>query len=196
MSRRDIAVNTLLGTFLLLVFFVCLTAIGLIFLFGFIGLDWVARRVFPGWIVPAGASVFAAWVLLSLWYVIRDLREKYWRNALLFFATAPLMGFAWFTPIQSSIGGNGHALFFWVPVMTVIAIADDATLGRLKFFLGAAVAGAAMSVNCGLLGNGVLSHAVANCVLAVTITWWIVTIRNKHKTDNPDLPLSLPPAGA
>jgi len=195
MSRREIVVNALLGLFLLLVFFVCLTAIGLVFLFGFIGLDWVARRVFPGWIVPAGASVFAAWVLLSLWYVIRDLREKHWRNALLFFVSAPLMGLAWFTPFHSSLGAKGNNLVFWFPVIVIITIAGDKTLGWLKLSLATALGGAAVLVNSGLLGDGPLAHTVANCVVAVAIAWWVAAFWISRKTESLDEPFIFPPVG-
>jgi hypothetical protein len=70
--------------------------------------------------------------------------------------------------------------------MMVIAIADGANLGRLQFFLAAAIAATAMAVNGGLLGNGVLSHTVANCVLAVAVLWWIVTICGNYKSDASD----------
>ncbi len=106
------------------------------------------------------------------------------------------MGFAWFTPIQSSIGSNGHDWFFCIPVVMVITVADDATSAVSRFFLAAAIAGAVVLVNCGLLGNGVLSHTVANCVFAVTVAWWIITIRYKYKTDTSDQALALPAAGA
>jgi hypothetical protein len=131
MSRSDIVVNTLLGILLLLVFFVCFfvcfPAISLVFVFGFIGLDWFAHRMFPGWALPAGASVFAAWILWSAWCAIRDLREKHWRNAFLFFVSAPLVGLAWFTPFRSSLGAKGNA-GAWFPVIAIVTIASDKTL--------------------------------------------------------------------
>jgi hypothetical protein len=58
----------------------------------------------------------------------------------------------------------------------------------------AAIAGAALAVNGGLLGNGVLSHTVANCVLAVAVLWWIVTIRGNYKSDASNQSLALPTA--
>ena len=80
--------------------------------------------------------------------------------------------------------------------MVVFSIANDATLGRLKFFLAAAIAGGAVLVNSGLLGNGALSQTIANCLLAMVAVWWIAMIRNNWKTEAADQPLALPPAGA
>jgi len=196
MSRREIVVNTLLGMFLLLVFLIYYAAIGLAFLFGFIGLDWIAHRVVPGWNVPAGFSVFGAWVLFSLWYVIRDLREKRWKNALLFFVCAPLMGFAWFTPIRSSLGGNGHQLFFWFPVIVILGISNERNIGWLKFSLATALAGTALLVNSGLLGNGPLARTVANCDLALAVAWWIAAVLTSRTNNSLDQSFTFPPAGA
>jgi hypothetical protein len=194
MGRREIVVNTLVGALLLLVFFARFAAIALVVWFAFIGLEWVFHLVLPSRTLPTEFLLFGAWTLLSLSSGIRHVRAKRWRNAFLCFVGAPLMGLAWFTPIRSSIGGNGSAMFFCIPVMMVIAIADGATLGRLQFFLAAAIAGAALAVNGGLLGNGVLSHTVANCVLAVAVLWWIVTIRGNYKSDASDQSLALPTA--
>ena len=195
MSRSDIVVNTLLGILLLLVFFVCFTAISLVFVFGFIGLDWFAHRMFPGWALPAGASVFAAWILWSAWCAIRDLREKHWRNAFLFFVSAPLVGLAWFTPFRSSLRAKGNALVFWFPVIAIVAIASDKTLGWLKFSLAAVLAAAVVLASSGLLGDGILAHAVANCAVVVAIAWWFAAFRISQKTQSLDEPLSFPPAG-
>ena len=191
MSRRDIVVNALLGTFLLLVFFACLAAIGLVVLFGFIGLEWIVRLVVPGRTLPRGFSIIGIWTLLSLWNGIRHVREKRWRNAFLCFACPPLVGLGLFTPVHT-----GQALFFWVPVMVVFIIANDATLGRLKFFLAAAMAGGAVLLNSDLLGNGALSQTIANCLLAMVAVWWIAVIRHNWRTEAPNQPLALPPAGA
>src|SRR5882762_8689174 len=191
MSRRDIVVNTLLGTFLLLVFFACLAAIGLVVLFGFVRLEWIVRLVVPDMTLPRGFSIIGIWMLLSLWNGIRHVREKRWGNAFLCFACAPLVGLGLFTPVHT-----GQALFFWVPVMVVFSIANDATLGRLKFFLAAAIAGGAVLLNSGLLRNGTLSQTIANCLLAMVAVWWIAVIRDNWRTEAPNQPLALPPAGA
>ena len=195
MSRRDIIVNTLLGTLLLLVFFARLSAIALAVWFGFRGLDWVLRLVFPNWTLTTESSLFLIWTSIAVRSAAGHARKGRWRNAFLCLVGAPLIGFTWLTRVQSSIGDNGHAVFFFVPVIMVIAVADDTALGRVKFLLTAAVAGAALSVNSGLLGNGLIAHTVADCVLAVTIIWWLATIRNKRKSDSPDPTLALPAAG-
>jgi hypothetical protein len=195
MSRRDIAVNALLGTFLLLVFFVCLSAIALVAWFGFIGLNWIFHLVVPGRTLPTRASLFVAWMLSSLWYVIRDLREKHWRNAFLFFISAPLIGLAWFTPFESSLGAKGNELAFWFTVIVIITIAGDKTLGWLKFSLAVALAGAAVLANSGLLGDGILAHTVGNCVVAVAIAWWVAAFRISQKTESLDGQLIFPPVG-
>jgi hypothetical protein len=194
MSLRDIVVNALLGTFLLLVFFACLAAIALVAWFGLIGLDWVVRLVVPGRTLPTEFLIFGTWALLSLWSGVGHARKGRWRNAFLCFICAPLVVLAWFSFFQSPIGGAGQVLSFWIPLM-LLTVAD-ASLGRLRFFLTAAIAGTAAAVDCGLLGSGTLSRTVANCLLAMVAVWWIAMIRNNWRTEAPDQPLALPPAGA
>jgi len=190
--RRDMIVNTLIGTFLLSTFFACFAAIALGVWLGFIGMQWGVQRLLPGLTVPAWFWISGIWLLLLLRSGLRHVRERRWRNAFLNFIGAPLLLLAWYTPIQSPLGGDGSPLFFWVPVMMVITIADDAKLSRLGFFLAAAVAAASVSVNAGFLGNGVLSHRVASGVIAVAFGWWMVQIRGAYKDIHSR---SFPPAG-
>jgi hypothetical protein len=56
------------------------------------------------------------------------------------------------------------------------------TLGRFYFFLASAVAAASVAVNSGMLGNGVVAHTVANCVLG-GITVWFIDIVRKNRGD-------------
>jgi hypothetical protein len=194
MRRRDTIVDTLLGILLVLIFFARCSAIALVVWFGLMGLESIIRLAFPNWTLPVEFLIFGAWTLIAVRSGIGHARQGSWRNAFLTFLLAPLMGFAWFTRVESSIGA--HSVFLLAPVLMVITIGDNEGLGRLKFLLVAAVAGAALSANCGLLGNGTLLHTVANCVLAVSILLWIATIRNKYKTDTSAQSFSLPPAGA
>jgi hypothetical protein len=199
MSRRDVAVNTLLGTILLLVLLVYFAAIALIFLFGFLGFDWVVRLAVHGLKVP---TVLVAFGVLMLWYCIRDVRKRHWRNAFLFFVSAPLAVFAWFTSIPPSSGGNGYAGLYVLPVLSmfpvfiVMSTAGNANLDRLRFFLAAAVAVASMAVNSGLLGNGALARMIANFLLVAAAAWMIDGVWKGWRTTPPDQPLALPPAGA
>ena len=190
--RRDMIVNTLIGTFLLSTFFACIVGIALAGWLLFIGIQWGVQRLLPGVTVPAWFWISGIWLLLSLRNGLRHVRERRWRNAFLSFIGAPLLILAWFTPVQSPLGGDGPPLFFWVPVMMVITIADDANLSRLGFFLAAAVAAASVSVNAGLLGNGVLSNKVATGVIAVAFACWMVEIRVIYKVMHSR---SLPPVG-
>jgi len=194
-SRRDMIVNTLLGTLLLLVFFARFAAIALGVWLVFIAIQWGVPQLLPGVTVPAWFWVSGIWLLLSLRNGLRQVREERWRNAFLSFIGAPLLILAWFTPIDSPLGGDRAPLFFFVPVVMVISVAADAKLDRLSFFLAAAVAAASVSVNTGLLGNGVLSHRVASGVIAVAFVCWMAQIRAGHKTYNSDQPVATPPAG-
>ena len=196
MSRREIAVNTLLGTFLLLVFVAYLTAIGLIFLFGFIGLDWGARQIFPRMTLPVGFSFLGVWALLAAWSAVGHARKGRWRNAFLLLVSVPLTGFAWFTHVPSSFGSYGHVGLHVFPAFMVIGIAGDANLGRLKFLLATVVAAASLLVNGGLLGNGTLSRTVENCALVVVALWLIAEVWAQYKTASPHQSLTLPPARA
>jgi len=195
MSRRDIVVDILLGTLLLSVFFSGLALIGLAALFASIGLTWIARRVLPGVALPVGSSLFGIWILISGWRAIREAQKRRWRNAFLFLISAPLIGMAWFTPIRSSLGDSGHPVLWLFPVIIVVAIADDAHMGWLRFYLATSVAVAAVLVNSGLLGNGSLSHRVANCVLAVAVAWWITLVWTRRRAKAPDQPFALPRSG-
>ncbi len=110
------------------------------------------------------------------------------------FVRASLMGFAWFTPIESSLGGNGLAWFSWFPVIVIIlTIEADETLGLLKFSLAAALAGVAMLANSGLLGDGKLAYTVANCDLAVAVAWCIAAFLIGRRNDSLDRPFTFPP---
>jgi hypothetical protein len=195
MSRRETFVNTLLGIFLLVVFFVYLTAIGLAFLFGFIALDWIVRSADPGASLSPGFSFLGIWALIVVWSAVGHARNGRWRNAFLLCVSVPLMGFAWFGPISSVEGyGLGFAGLYIFPVFMVIGIAGEETLGRLKFLVATCVTAASVAVNGGLLANGTLSRSVANCLLAVVVVWFITEARAKYKTAGPD-PLAFPPAG-
>lgn len=195
MSRREIALNTLLGLFLLAVLFCYLTAIGLSFLFGFVGLDWIVRRLLPGIGLPAGFSFIGIWALIVAWSAVGHIRNGRWRNAFLLFASVPLMGFAWFGPIPLSSERYGFPGLHIFPVFMVIGIAGHATLGKLKFLVTACVTAASLAVNSGLLGDGIVSRTVANCLLAVVVVWFIAVARANNKAADPDQALALPRAG-
>lgn len=203
MSRRDNVVNALLGTFLLLVFFAYLTAIGLIFWFGFAAIDWIFRRTLAGMTLPADFSFFVIWALITAWYGAEHMRKGRWRNVFLHFVSIPLMGFAWLTLFPSSIGAiSTHAelyalpVFSMFPVFIVFGTSSDPNLGRLRFFLATAVAAASVSLNTDLLGDGALARTVANCLTVAVVVWMIDGVRKGWKTTPPDRPHVLPPAGA
>jgi hypothetical protein len=202
MSRRDVVVNTLLGTILLSILFAYFAAIGLMFLFGFVGLDWIVRRVFAGMTLPAGFSFLVIWALIAVWSSIGHARKGHWRNVFLVFVSVPLLGFAWFALLPSSIGGYGHAGLWglptlrWFPVFIVFGTSGDANLDRLRFFLAAAVAAASVAVNSGLLGNGALARTVASCILVAAAAWMIDGVWKGWRRSTLDQSLALPPAGA
>jgi hypothetical protein len=201
MSRREIVVNALLGSLLLLVLFVYFTAIAVIFMSGFLGFDWVIRRLLAGITLPADFSFFVILALITVWYSIGHARKGRWRNVFLDFVSIPLMGFAWFT-LFPSIGGHGNAglyvlpFFSMFPVFIVFDISGDTNLGRLRFFLATAVAAASVSVNSGLLGDGVLARTVANSLSVAAAAWMIGGIRKGWKKTPPDQPHALPTVGA
>ncbi len=200
MSCRDVVVNTLLGTILLFVLFAYFAAIGLIFLFGFVGIGWIVRRVFAGMTLPAGFSSLVIFALIVVWSSIEHARKGRWRNVFLAFASVPLLGFAWFD-LPSSIGGFGYAGLWvlpavrWFPVFIVFGTSGDANLDRLRFYLATGVAAASVAVNSGLLGNGALARMVANFLLVAAAAWMIDGVWKGWRTSPPDQPLALPPAG-
>jgi len=203
MRRRDSVINALLGIFLLVVFFACLAAIALVCGLGFIGFEWILRRIFPGWTRPYAFAFGASWTLVLVWYGVGHARKRRRRNAFLFFAIAPIMGWGWalVVPFRSSIGDvRGVALLYCLlPMIAIMGLAQDAALGRLKFFLAAAIISAVVLVNCGLLGYSALSRGAAYGVLGATFLWCfsgVWTAWTGHKPEPPDHSLAPPTASA
>jgi len=198
-SRRDSATNALIGIFLLVVFFACLAAIALVCWLGFTGSEWILRRIFPHVTYAATFSSIGIWTWFLVWTAVGHGRKRRWRNAFLFLAVAPITGWIFMVPMPPSIGGIGGnwVLYCWLPLIMVIGIAGDASMGRPKFFLAAAIVGAVAALNSGLLGYTALSSAAAYCLVTGTLVWWCIDIiRIRRKTETADPSMALPPAGA
>jgi hypothetical protein len=197
MSRRDSVINALLGTFLLVVFFARYAAIGLVLVFALVGLDTVFHGVFRAGI-PFDLTLGVFWTLLFAWRGIGQARKHLWKNAFLFLTAAPVIGFGWM--LARSVDDHGVGLLYcFLPMIMVAGIAHDTNMGRLKFLLAAAVVGAVVSVNSGLLGYSALSRSVARGVLAVTLlscfsgVW---TAWTENRPTAPNRPLAPPAARA
>ena len=141
MRRRDSVINTLLGIFLLVVFFAWLAAIVMVCWLGLMGFEWILRRIFPGVNVTAEFSLIGIWSLVMVWWVVEETRKRRWRNALLFSAVAWIMSLLFIVPTHSSIEGirGNWVLYDWLPLIVVLSIAGNVALGRLKFVLAAVI---------------------------------------------------------
>ena len=164
MSRRDVAVNTLLGIFLVSVFL--LPFLLALFVAGYVlqAVDRWMKPFLPRTVYPELLLFYFLLCAVSLFLGVADLRRKNWRNAFLFFAFLPMIVSMWLTDPHSMLGVRG-AFWQW-PFFLLISAQTDSRLTWLEFVVGATTVAAAVAVNTGLLGAGLLFHVVSECVIA------------------------------
>jgi len=183
MSRRDLVINTLLGTFLLI------TAL-LIFLLS-VAAAWLALsavklfadRFLPGVTLPTYLIVSATCAALSLAYGVGHLRRKLWRNAFLCFSVVPVIALATLAHFPSPFGLNFVSL--WM-VCIVLFTPKQSPVPRSEFFLSAFVVSAYLIVLSGFAGSGGLARIISACtLLATVILLGIHARRNRSVIDTP-----------
>jgi hypothetical protein len=186
MSRREIVVNTLLG--LLLV-----SALPVFFLVGLAvlkGASLVIASFWPQVAHPQNAAFVGFVALAALTSSVRHFRKRRWRNAFLTFAALPMILSFWFAGAHSSLGLGGD---FWIAGVLFVFIPPDSAPTRFQFFAAATVISAVVAVNTGLLGFGLMSRIVSDCLLAGFYIWCVNEFRrnwNDTKDPVPQAPLS------
>ena len=176
MSRREIAINALIGIFLIVVLLSP-------FLLALVALAYIVRPIgqlfktfLPGLSDPEDLfflGLFCAWFLVE---AIKRLRKREWTGAFLFLAGVPMLLSSWPARSYSPLGLNGHS---WVVCILAMCFAHAGpVLTRIQFLLTASAISAIVAINTGLLGVGAFAHVAADCVLAGLLIWFVMDTRS------------------
>jgi hypothetical protein len=178
MNRRELAVNVLIGSALLLILFAVFAggfgAIGLAFYL----LNASVKHFFPA-LVRREDLVFYA--LICIWSLIKGighLRKRRLTNAFLSLAMIPSCASVGLADPHSPLQDN--SFFIW-PLLLVMLILSDSPLTRLEFMLGGFVVSATIAVNAGLLGTGTLAQVTTDSVFVSVIAVIAIYFRRKPR---------------
>jgi hypothetical protein len=189
LSRREIAVNTLLGIFLVSVFLLPLLLA--LFVAGYVlqVVDRWMKPLLPGTVHSELVLFYFLLCGLSFFLGVAHMRRKNRRNAFLSFAFLPMIASMWFAHPHSVLGLNS-AFWQW-PFFLLISIQMDSLLTWLEFLVGAATVAAAVAINTGLLGAGPLFHVASECVIAGVagiFVWSMVRFSRQVRKPEPEPP--------
>ncbi len=182
MSRRDIAINTLLGIFLLgtaLVIFLACVAAGWL---GLSAIKYIASRFFPGLVVPADRLLFLIYGIFAVGYGVGHLRRKLWKNAFLCFAVIPVIVLMWFTHPFSIFGTDSFAPLWFIFILLLIP--ERSPIPRFEFFLASLITMAAVSLASGLVGTGEFARMASSSTSLASIVLLIIRVRRRQTTDD------------
>ncbi len=190
MNRREIAVNVLIGSVLVLTF-ACLVAAA----FGAVGLaayatNMAVKHFLPGIARPGDIVFYGFFALLLLISGIADLRKRRWRNAFLSFAAVAMILSIFFARPESRFGLSGSLAIF--VILPMLAIPADSGPTRPHFLGAASIVFFVVAINTGLLGSGALARIVANCVLVGVFLWLAIDVRRRWSVINSDQQAPIP----
>jgi hypothetical protein len=189
-SRRDVVVNTLVGVLLVAVFLFPFLLFVVVAEYVLQALNLTIEHFFPGTVDPRVLIVGVS-LLFSLVSGVTQARKKRWRNVFLSFAMIPVIASMWLADPHSPFGLQAN---FWAfGLLPMYAIGEGSDLTRSHFFLAASAICAAIAINTGLLGSGLVARIIAGCVLVGLALWFITDVRQCDTgptNPGPKVPLS------
>ena len=191
MSRREIALNTLLGAALILTFaaFVVVGLGATLLAFNLVG---VAEKHFlPGLARPGDATYYGIFCVWSLIAGTGHLRKRRWLNAFVSIAGGAMILSIFFARPDSALGPSGPLQI--LVILPILATPTDSCLTRFRFFSAVSLISAVVAVNTDLLGSGAFARIAADWVLVGTIGWFARDVLQRWigpKNAGPQTPLS------
>lgn len=182
MSRRETTINVLLGTFLVLVFFLPFLALMLaIYL-----LDLFTTRFLPGVAVHRDILfdvIIAGSVLVEM---VDALRWSRWRNAFLSFAVLSVFIIVSTTHLWLGNSSDMFWFFFAVIYFGIMPpkLSKREDIDRLQFFLGTMTVSGLFAAETKLLGAGLLSQVVRESSYVVLLLWFAIRTRGVWQQNN------------
>jgi len=177
-SRRDVVVNTLIGFFLLAIAFLVLLAYVAALWITIWTIKVLAKRFFPGVIVPFPVAMFIVLGITSLAAGVGHLRSRRWRNAFVSLALIPVGTSIWFADPRSPYGPDGFA-YLWLTLLALFPV-EKFLLPRSEFFLSASILMIVMAVNSGILGFGAFTHYLSVCTVLTAVVFFVIKARRRQ----------------
>jgi hypothetical protein len=194
MSRREIAINTLLGSVLILIFACSFAAAFAAIVFASRAINIAVKHFLPGMAHSGNVAFYGFFGILLLISGIGDLRKRRWRNAFLSFAAVALILSIVFASPDSMFGLSGSLAIF--AILPVLGIPADSSPTRPQFLGGASIVFFVVALNAGLLGSGTLARIVADCVLVGAFLWFAIDVRRRWSVINAEPQASHSPTHA
>lgn len=194
MSRREIAINTLIGSVLILIFACPFAAAFAAIVFASRAINTAVKHFWPGMAHPGDIAFYGFFALLLLISGIGDLRKRRWRNAFLSFAAVAMIVSVFFARPDSRFGLGGSLAIF--VILPMLAIPADSGPTRPHFLGAASIVFFVVAINSGLLGSGTLARTVANCVLVGVFLWFAIDVRRRWSVINSDQQAPISPTRA
>jgi hypothetical protein len=172
MIRREVVINTLLGTLLVLIFaFLVAATFGLIASAAY-AIRLAVGHFLPGMVRPWDAVFYGFVSLAILIGCAKQIGNRLWTNAFLSFIAALTIALPWLLNSNPRTG-LGDSLRFQVTWFVFLLLPQMTRISRGEFVACASVLAAAFALNVGLLGSGTLS-TVAEISLSVAVIRWIL----------------------
>ena len=178
MSRREIIINTLLGSFLVLIFSLIVAAAFLALRFVAYLLDLFLVRFLPGVVSHQEITLAAILAGLLLVEMINALRWRRWREAFLDFALVC----ASIVLVACNLRLGNTPNIFWLSVMVFFGIRPKKSspcqdIDRSHFFLGVTAVSTLFAAQTNLLGTGLLSQIVRGSTWIGLLLWFAIRVR-------------------
>jgi hypothetical protein len=174
MNRRDLAINTLLGLLLVLIFAVPL-ALGIVAL-GFVSnaVDLTVKHFLPGFLRHSDLAFNGLWSVCFLVLGFVDLHRRRWLNGFLCFAAVPMiLSFAFGTTGVAFGDGSFLTLCWYLVIMT-----PGRPERRSAFMACAFGVTATFAINTGMLGSGTVARIMSYCVILTVVA--LLGIQMRH----------------